>query len=54
MANLPKTLPFGKYAGWDLRDVPEDYLRLVIDSNGRVIADCEEELDLRAAVEAER
>ena len=49
MGTLPKKFAFGKYAGVDIRDIPSDYLQYVIESNKRVIADCQEELERREA-----
>ena len=44
-------LSFGKYAGQDLRDVPEDYLQWLISMRKKDLAEYEAEVERRALVE---
>jgi uncharacterized protein (DUF3820 family) len=43
-------LTFGKYQGYELEDVPEEYIQWVIDRNKTQLEDYERELDRRARV----
>jgi hypothetical protein len=42
---------WGKYKGFDIQDVPEEYLRSTVRWSEKNIQDCNAELDRRAAVE---
>jgi hypothetical protein len=46
---MPK-ITFGKYAGLDLQDVPQDYIEWVLQKNKDQTAEYEAELDRRAAL----
>lgn len=46
------TLSFGKHAGKDLQDVPEEYLQWLIQMRQKDLKEYQDELDRRALVEA--
>ncbi len=46
---MPK-VTFGKYQGYDLEDVPEEYIQWVIDRNKTQLGEYEAELDRRARI----
>lgn len=43
-------MPFGKYAGQDIEDIPADYLRwfaATVEGHDDVVKECEDQLSLR-------
>jgi hypothetical protein len=44
-------MTFGKYEGWDIRDVPDDYLQWLIMSTEQTLKMCKDELERREAAE---
>lgn len=44
-------LQFGKYTGYDLRDVPREYLEWLAENNRKTLSDIETELERRDAAE---
>jgi hypothetical protein len=46
-----RTLTFGKYEGWSVRDVPEDYLQWLLSSSEDTATMCREEIARREAEE---
>lgn len=41
------TIEFGKYRGYDIREVPKEYLDWLLDKNRRMVREIEAEIDRR-------